>query len=198
MSDRHQTGQWLVPSDGHRWFFDSGALSLDFGYTGDFGYGIDAWESLRTPADLDAWLTDRFGPPRPASGASDYAGARQLRAAITSSARRVSSGRALKVADVDAINRWAARPAVPPYLAGGTCAPSPASPEQMLASIAHDAIRTFTAPPGRVRECAADDCHLIFLDTSRPGSRRWCSMRRCGGRAKARTHYVRTTQGEHS
>ena len=28
------TGQWLTPADGIRWFYDSGALSLDFAHTG--------------------------------------------------------------------------------------------------------------------------------------------------------------------
>lgn len=36
----------------------------------------------------------------------------------------------------------------------------------------------------RIRECAADDCGWIFLDTSRNRSRRWCSMTSCGNRAK--------------
>jgi predicted RNA-binding Zn ribbon-like protein len=44
---------------------------------------------------------------------------------------------------------------------------------------------------GRVRECAAPACPVMFLDTSRNGSRRWCSMERCGARAKATTYYQR-------
>jgi predicted RNA-binding Zn ribbon-like protein len=36
----------------------------------------------------------------------------------------------------------------------------------------------------RLRECAADDCGWIFIDTSRNRSRRWCSMSSCGNRAK--------------
>jgi predicted RNA-binding Zn ribbon-like protein len=43
----------------------------------------------------------------------------------------------------------------------------------------------------RVRECDADDCNWLFLDRSRAGTRRWCSMRSCGNRAKARRHYHR-------
>jgi predicted RNA-binding Zn ribbon-like protein len=43
----------------------------------------------------------------------------------------------------------------------------------------------------RVRECNADDCNWLFLDRSRSGTRRWCSMRSCGNRAKARRHYHR-------
>jgi predicted RNA-binding Zn ribbon-like protein len=40
----------------------------------------------------------------------------------------------------------------------------------------------------RIRECAADDCGLVFYDESRSNNRRWCSMKRCGNRAKVRTH----------
>jgi predicted RNA-binding Zn ribbon-like protein len=38
----------------------------------------------------------------------------------------------------------------------------------------------------RIRECASDDCPLVFVDTSRPGARRWCAMERCGNRHKLR------------
>jgi len=40
----------------------------------------------------------------------------------------------------------------------------------------------------RVRGCANPDCVLWFLDTSRPGTRRWCSMAACGNRDKAIRH----------
>jgi predicted RNA-binding Zn ribbon-like protein len=42
-----------------------------------------------------------------------------------------------------------------------------------------------------VRECAADTCGWLFLDRSRNRSRRWCDMKVCGNRAKARRHYRR-------
>jgi predicted RNA-binding Zn ribbon-like protein len=42
-----------------------------------------------------------------------------------------------------------------------------------------------------LRLCAAESCAWLFLDTSRNGSRRWCSMRTCGNRAKARRHHAR-------
>ena len=43
----------------------------------------------------------------------------------------------------------------------------------------------------RIRVCAADNCGLLLVDTSRPGRRRWCSMEFCGNRAKIRTHRSR-------
>jgi predicted RNA-binding Zn ribbon-like protein len=42
-----------------------------------------------------------------------------------------------------------------------------------------------------VRECGAPDCEWLFLDQSRNGSRRWCDMKSCGNRQKARRHYQR-------
>jgi predicted RNA-binding Zn ribbon-like protein len=46
----------------------------------------------------------------------------------------------------------------------------------------------------RLGRCAGIDhgCAWLFLDTSRGGTRRWCSMDACGNRAKARAHYRRT------
>jgi predicted RNA-binding Zn ribbon-like protein len=43
----------------------------------------------------------------------------------------------------------------------------------------------------RVRECGAEDCNWLFVDRSRAKTRRWCSMRSCGNRAKARRYYHR-------
>jgi predicted RNA-binding Zn ribbon-like protein len=43
----------------------------------------------------------------------------------------------------------------------------------------------------RVRECASADCTWLFVDESRNRSRRWCEMRACGNRVKARRHYYK-------
>lgn len=45
--------------------------------------------------------------------------------------------------------------------------------------------------PDRIRPCAHESCVLHFFDTSRNGTRRWCSMATCGNRAKASRHYAR-------
>jgi predicted RNA-binding Zn ribbon-like protein len=44
----------------------------------------------------------------------------------------------------------------------------------------------FTLPPDRVRAC--NRCGWLFLDSSRGGRRRWCSMSTCGNREKASRH----------
>jgi len=51
-------------------------------------------------------------------------------------------------------------------------------------------------PLGRVRECPGDgNCGWLFLDLSKNASRRWCEMRTCGNRAKARRYLTRTRDG---
>jgi predicted RNA-binding Zn ribbon-like protein len=42
-----------------------------------------------------------------------------------------------------------------------------------------------------VRECASPTCSWLFLDKSKSHSRRWCDMKVCGNRSKARNFYRR-------
>jgi predicted RNA-binding Zn ribbon-like protein len=37
-----------------------------------------------------------------------------------------------------------------------------------------------------IRDCADPSCRWLFLDTSKNHSRRWCDMKICGNRMKAR------------
>jgi len=45
--------------------------------------------------------------------------------------------------------------------------------------------------PDRIKHCENPACVLWFFDTTRNGTRRWCSMAVCGNRMKARRHYDR-------
>lgn len=40
-----------------------------------------------------------------------------------------------------------------------------------------------------IKKCSDPDCTIFFYDESKNHSRRWCSMSRCGNRAKASAHY---------
>jgi predicted RNA-binding Zn ribbon-like protein len=61
-------------------------------------------------------------------------------------------------------------------------------PDRILWPAALAAAELLTSPHDRprVKECAADNCNWLFLDQSRNQSRRWCDMKVCGNRAKAR------------
>jgi len=66
--------------------------------------------------------------------------------------------------------------------------------EKLIWAIAYSAMQLLTGGQlTRVKECADPRCGWLFLDTSRNGTRRWCSMRDCGNRNKARRHHQRRT-----
>jgi predicted RNA-binding Zn ribbon-like protein len=46
-----------------------------------------------------------------------------------------------------------------------------------------------------VRQCASEDCAWLFLDKSKNHRRRWCDMKICGNRNKARRYYQRQKAG---
>ena len=80
-----------------------------------------------------------------------------------------------------------------PVLAGGTrpAGRSVQTVGQALSTIARDAVDLFgDVNADRIRECSGD-CGIVYLDTSRAATRRWCSMQRCGNRAKVRAHRAR-------
>ncbi|MFF3495276.1 CGNR zinc finger domain-containing protein [Streptomyces sp. NPDC002795] len=48
-----------------------------------------------------------------------------------------------------------------------------------------------TGEAARLKRCSEHACAWVFWDTSKNRSRRWCSMRVCGNRAKARRYAAR-------
>ena len=66
----------------------------------------------------------------------------------------------------------------------------PCEPEDLFAPLAHSAAILFAAlDRRRVRKCTG--CVLHFYDTSRKGTRRWCSMQLCGNRLKVAAYAAR-------
>ncbi|RKR75587.1 CGNR zinc finger domain-containing protein [Frondihabitans australicus] len=214
------TGQWFTSDSGLKWYFDAGAVSLDFAYRGGFpagtfgpGAGVpgtsapaagseaDApgWDGLLVPADLDDFLRERFDGLGAPAGDRELHDARALRDAIARLALNAADGHLPRPDDIDIVNLYAALPDVPPSLGGGRrqAGAGRLRVGQALASIARDAVRLFgevgfVGDPGRrIRHCSAEDCGLVFADESRAGSRRWCSMTTCGNRAKVRAHRAR-------
>jgi predicted RNA-binding Zn ribbon-like protein len=71
--------------------------------------------------------------------------------------------------------------------------PSDRPLDAFLSPIVLDAAELLTSPQRfKIRACAAEDCGWLFLDTSRSGRRRWCTMQSCGNRAKARRFHARS------
>ncbi|GAB7069536.1 CGNR zinc finger domain-containing protein [Mycobacterium hodleri] len=120
---------------------------------------------------------------------------RELREAVYRLVRAAMAGTSLVGADVTLVNEWAVRPDLAPQLRGtGRSWTSVGDPvEAAMASLARDAVELLTASPReRIKECAHPDCSLLFVDDSQSGRRRWCSMERCGNRAKIAQYRRRT------
>lgn len=171
----------------------SGSVALDIAHTGGVGEWVEA-DLVLDELDLAYWLGVLL--ERDVAQGVGLAVFRPLRKALFDCGRHHVAGRAFRSHDVEVINGLAMGPVLPAWMntSGAVVLPVVAV-DQALAHIAREAISLFTGPMGaRVRECVAEDCGLLFVDASRPGRRRWCSMARCGNIAKTRTY--RGTSGQ--
>ena len=171
----------------------SGSLCLDFVDTLG-NRRAEPVERLATPADLDRWLgaTGPGGSIRRKSTSADLAGARALRDAIFRFATSAIENVPSDMRDIQTINRWAKRMPLRPTIAGAHIQMTAKQPVQAaLSTIAADAIELILGPQrSRIRACP--ECQMVFVDSSRPGKRRWCSSASgCGNRAKVRAHRSR-------
>ncbi|MCO5995022.1 CGNR zinc finger domain-containing protein [Actinoallomurus rhizosphaericola] len=172
----------------------AGRVCLDFIRTLRYRGTPDATEELPDGAAVAAWV--RQCGPCPldvASESADAGRARELREAVHAliiAAVRTGDPAACGDDARHRVNRAAAAPVPVPALdASGRIRWAADDPvTATLALIARDALDLVTsAAVTRVRECADPRCGALFLDQSRPGTRRWCSMDTCGNRAKKTT-----------
>lgn len=165
--------------------FLSGRLCLDFAHSGGEGrYAV--FERLHSAGDLREWL--RLSPLA-LEGATvkekDLAAARRLRRAIWTLANEIRQGKPPSPREVAYLNRTVrAQPLIPLWTPGSPPGyAGPKSAEQAFSTIARDALQLF-ASEQQIHKCAHPRCPLLFVDSSRPGKRRWCSMERCGNMEK--------------
>lgn len=190
-------GVTLRSHTGVAYRFDPGALCLELLTTGGPG-PFRRYEVLHAPVDLADWAERSRLTPTPVLDISEaeMADARRLRDALFRVAVSTAAGTSHPLGDLDAINEAAAHPALAPRITptGQRQWAGNPSGTNLLATVARDAVELLTGPfADRIRTCAAEDCHLVYVDTSRPGRRRWCSMEHCGNR-----HKVRALRARHS
>jgi predicted RNA-binding Zn ribbon-like protein len=175
---------------------------LDFVRTLRYRDRLEAEEELGTSSRLIEWI-GLFGPCNPNGSLGETSvsikSARRLREAIYALLVSATGGKGARTCppgDRRLINDWAARevpaPGLRPDGSVGHHATDPVA--ATLALVARDVLDLVGGREiGRVRRCANPDCAIFFLDTSRPGTRRWCSMATCGNQAKKASQ--RTRQG---
>ncbi|MEV0264285.1 CGNR zinc finger domain-containing protein [Streptomyces sp. NPDC050617] len=183
-------GLTLHSHTGVAYRFDPGALCLELLTTGGPG-PYRRYEVLYEPAGLVTWADRSRLTPTPALHVSEaeVADTRRLRDAVFRVVIAHTRGEPHPPGDLEAINEAAARPALAPAITptGKRQWAGTSSGTHLAATVARDAIELLTGPfAHRIRTCAAEDCHLVYVDTSRPGRRRWCSMEHCGNRHKVR------------
>ena len=174
--------------------FDAGAPALNLLATLGFRGTSEPVERLTSPGRLREWLARQDLPPVAVTN-DDLAAARELRESGYGVLAAVVAGERPPAADLARLNECSARPLPGPTLslaAGGVeRREPPATVRDVLTGLARDLVELATARPGALRSCAAPTCTMLYLDRS-PGRRRqWCSMARCGNRAKAARHRAR-------
>ena len=129
----------------------------------------------------------------PGRAAAEFRRSLQLRELIARIFLSVADDERPKARDVDALGSIAATVQAAQVLTAETRVfvwrwKVPAELDLPVLALADDAARLLTESDSlgqRIRRCAGHPCGWLFLDTSKGGKRRWCSMASCGNRAKS-------------
>ena len=203
-------------SSDYQFDLDAGIVCLDFANTlgGRSGEHLNAYPDLLAFAvqahlitpDEAAWLrAEANRDPTLAEGV--LVRAKRLRGAIRAIFMDVALGKTPAQVDLGLLNfdlaasLWHARvlpadspgPTTPGAFRWGWAGRNLDAPVWPITRSAADLLTSDQQRP-LVRQCGADDCKWLFLDTSKNHSRQWCSMQSCGNREKARRHYQRVRE----
>jgi len=190
--------------------FSGGALCLDFANTlGDrprrSEEHVSGWRDLIAWAEQAGLVSSREAAAVRTAAAKDARAsdrtltrALALREALYRTFAGLAAGRAPATEDLDLLNAHLA--AALPHariesrdgrFAWGWERHAP-SLDRLLWPVARSAADLLVSPEHvRLRECASHVCSWLFVDNSPTQRRRWCSMKTCGNRAKARRFYAR-------
>ena len=184
----------------------AGHLALDFANTVDDPLGPQRWDHIPDHPNLVTWgervgivdareaaVLRRAAAEDPEAAAAAVRDAVALRSALNDVFGAVVDGTPLDDGWVGCARSSRPRPPGPKLTATGPH-PAPtwslAEPGALLWPVADAAHRLLTGPEvARLKRCVA--CPWLFLDRSRNGSRRWCSMEICGTDEKIRRYVTR-------
>ena len=203
MSQPSEAGKTFDLSGGH--------LSLDFANTARYVGApredlatypalVAFAEQTGTVTRADARALLAAAAKKPAAAARVLARALELRGAVFQTFSAIAGGRDVHADDLAVLERAAADAAARTHLAwrdGGfrweVDAGALRELDGPLWPVVRSAIDLLTSGEvSTVRECALETCSWLFLDHSKNQKRRWCDMKVCGNRSKARRHYART------
>ncbi len=192
-----------------------GRLCLDFANTVSGIREVGPRDRLIDYASLVSWgrQSAAIGEPqvrrllaearrRPAEAEAVFREAVELREAVYEAFLAFAQDREPSKVDLDVVNAALGRALSHRRLRrGGTCCAlgwddAPGALDAMLWPVAASAAELLVSGDdlALVRVCGLFDsreCGWLFLDETKSHTRRWCSMKDCGNKAKARRHYER-------
>jgi len=192
-----------------RFLFVGNQLALEFLNT-SLVQDAQPVELLATPADLADWLAGaRLITPAEAAtvrtnwstseAASELSQIRAFREHLRSAVIDTEAGRSPSPAFVAELNRWLAgyptirQAEIHDNALIAVAQLHPVTPRDAMRPLAAAALELLTsADRTRLRQCGG--CVVHFLDVSKKGSRRWCSMNLCGNRRKVAAYQGRRRQ----
>ncbi|MEP7006187.1 MAG: CGNR zinc finger domain-containing protein [Sphingomonas bacterium] len=150
-------------------------------------------ELLNTPDDLVRWLAAAGLGCVPDATPNGVVTARALREAIFMLASQQDrDARAARAT----LNRIAAGVPAVPVLQDNARFSLAGDAEALLVTLAREAVQLLGGrEASRIRQCQSPTCTIFFVDNSRKGDRRWCSMSACGNKAKVAEFRQRRNPG---
>jgi predicted RNA-binding Zn ribbon-like protein len=195
--------------------YTGGNLALDFANTVNNRYRENRTELLTDYKRLVQWsegatvLTpksadrlERLASQEPEKAMTTLTDAIELREAIHAIFSAVSSRRAVPVGALAMLNECVRTATEHAQITHGNrrfvwewILPD-CNLDSMLWPVARAASDLLTSDDlAYVRHCASDTCRWLFLDKTKNHRRRWCEMKTCGNRDKARRYYERQRAG---
>ena len=203
----------ITPSGEYAFEYVGGRLCLDFTNTVGGMRPDQANEHLHAYGDLVEWARGAgivtaaqarrlaaAAERDPASADRTLRRARELREAIFRATNAASHGDAPEEADLALLNRALGQAMSRRKLLrqdGGLALAWPDDDDleaPLWPVVASAADLLASEDLARVHMCGESErgtCSWLFLDETRAGTRRWCTMKDCGNRAKQRRHYQR-------
>ncbi|HEY1180007.1 MAG TPA: CGNR zinc finger domain-containing protein [Phytomonospora sp.] len=166
-------------------------LILDFANTIDIE---DRTDEFTTAEGMATWLTQRELSPEDAP--VPYDDVLALRTGLRARLLLGNGGEAAP-AEISAAEAVLARSPLTVRLGTGESPDEPLAADGPVARLA--AAWALTVASGewqRLKQCPDHECGWVFWDTTRSRTRRWCSMRVCGNRAKVRAYSARRRSGD--
>ncbi len=175
---------------------NSGSLALDFVNTVEDRLEAEPKDFLGSAADLAEWgrkagVLSGSGRSKPGGGTAELRKAVGLRGHLASLLDAVLDGRRPRRGDLDALAAAEAQAVGAASLEQGSDGRlhrhlDPTAPASVRHAVALSAGELLSGPDAeRIGRCAGPGCGWFFLDTTKRGNRRWCSMAECGQEAKS-------------